>query len=429
MEKKTSRIFTKTSYPAVFVLALNICLCSQPLSAQPFATNLLDDFFDKCNYNEALAYQQLQALGDHWGYGYDTLLVDLDRWQQSPYVTVDSLGASVQNRAIWQLKITADTPPSQPRQTIFIHARTHPGEVQAWWVTAELITLLLSEDAFAQFIRENCTIYIIPMYNPDGVELEFDRENANRIDLESDWNSNPAQPEVATLRSRLSELMASDAPIEVALNMHSAFACKRYFVYHDSAGTSQDFTLLEKSYIGGVRSYFEGGVQPWYYFVSWKNGTPLVYPESWFWLNHGEAVLALTYEDMNCTAAGDYDKTAFALLHGLADYLGLIVTAIAGRDTSPIRDFSLRQNYPNPVRLSQNSALATIVQYRLETAQPVRLTLYDILGRQVKVMDSGFRPAGDHRIFFDAANLRNGKYFYRLETPNGTVANQLTILR
>ena len=50
---------------------------------------------DKCGYDEVLAKQLLAALGDNWGYGYDSLLVDLKRWQQSPYVTVDSLGASV----------------------------------------------------------------------------------------------------------------------------------------------------------------------------------------------------------------------------------------------------------------------------------------------------------------------------------------------
>jgi murein tripeptide amidase MpaA len=127
---------------------------------------------DKCGYDETLSTVLLQILGDHWGYGYDTLLVDLARWAQSPYVYIDSIGASVQNRALWELKISANTLPLEPRSVVYIHARTHPNEVQSTWVTNEIIKRLLSESAFAQLIREKCVVYVVPMYNPDGVELE-----------------------------------------------------------------------------------------------------------------------------------------------------------------------------------------------------------------------------------------------------------------
>ncbi|MCI0694542.1 hypothetical protein L0337_21345 [candidate division KSB1 bacterium] len=46
---------------------------------------------------------QVVALGPGWGYNYDSLLVDLKTWRQSPYVVIDSVGASVQNRALWRL--------------------------------------------------------------------------------------------------------------------------------------------------------------------------------------------------------------------------------------------------------------------------------------------------------------------------------------
>ncbi len=384
---------------------------------------------DKCGYDAALSKQMLLDLGPHWGYSYDSLLIDLKRWQQSPYVTIDSLGASVQNRAIWQLTITSDLPVGDSlRQTVFLHARTHPGEVQAWWVTNEIINFLLSEDPFAALLRERCTFYIIPMYNPDGVELEYPRENAHGVDLESNWSANPVEPEVAVLRGRFSELMMSSAPIEVALNMHSSIRCKRYFVYHDEAGTSYQYTLLEQDFINGVRSYFPGGIEPWNYFVSWKSGTPNYYPESWFWLNFQEAVMALTYEDMNCSSAGKYDSTAFALLHGIADYLDVVTTIAV--DRQPFRDgLELQQSYPNPVQLSGANRQATIIQYSLEKPAPVRLVLYDVLGRRIAVLDEGYRNRGVHRIFYNANNLAEGVYFYRLETVQGTRTRKLLIVR
>ncbi len=104
-----------------------------------------------------------------------------------------------------------------------------------------MIKILISDSPEAQTIRETCVYYIIPMYNPDGVELNTTRYNANGIDLESNWFTIPNEPEVAALKASFIELMAKPKPIEVALNMHSSSLCKRYFVYHDSGGTSSDF--------------------------------------------------------------------------------------------------------------------------------------------------------------------------------------------
>lgn len=385
---------------------------------------------DKCGFDPEVSAQMQRLLGQNWGYSYDSLLVDLGKWSQSPYVTVDSIGASVLNRAIWQLKITAETLPLVPRRTVFIHARTHPNEVQAFWVTDEMINMLLSEDPFAQFLRDNCTFFILPMYNPDGVELGLPRQNANGIDIESGWDDAVQQPEVTVLRNRFIELMNAPEPIEVALNMHSAIACKRYFVYHHQNGTSLLFTQLEKQFIGDVQSYFPTGIEPWDYYVSWSNGTPNQYPESWWWMNHGEDVMALTYEDMNCATAGQYDQTAYATLHGISDYLGLVVTAIAGTPAPNYgQNATLGQNYPNPVQLSAGTTLSTVFLYQLAQPQEIRLAIYDVLGRRIAVVDEGYRSATTHRVFFDASDLPSGNYFYRLETPQGVQMNRFQVIR
>lgn len=412
----------------LFCLLIPVEIFSQLQTRELPGLSILGNMIDKCGFNEQLALQMKAELGGNWGYGYDSLLIDLGRWSQSPYVIIDSIGASVQDLALWQLAITSDLPARNlQKRTVFIHSRTHPGEVQAFWVTNELINLLISEDPFSQFVRENCTFYIIPMYNPDGVELGYPRENANGIDIESNWNSNPVEPEVAVLKGRFTELMTSPEPIEVALNMHSAYACTRYFVYHHENGTSVPYTQLEKDYINGIRYYFFNGIEPWNYFVSWTGGTPLVYPESWFWTNFAEAVMALTYEDMNCLAAGEYDTTAYALLHGVMDHLGLVTTIAFDRSPQQNEQFALHQNYPNPVQLTQQDS-RTIIQYNLEVPQTIRLSLYDILGRRIAILDQGFRSPGTQRVYFDASQLSSGIYLYRLETPSGTRTRRLFVI-
>jgi hypothetical protein len=262
-----------------------------------------------------------------WGYGYDSLLVNLNQWRQNPLARVDSIGASAQNRALWRVTV-GDTAAPHPR--VFVHARTHPAEVQAFYVAREMLNFLLDTTAEAASLRASFIFHFVPMYNPDGVTLGYARQNANHVDIESNWNNPAPQPEVLALRGHFQALMAGPRPIRIALNLHSdQFNCTRFFFYHDAAGTSAPYAALEKEYITGVRSYFIEGIQPWNYVVSWSDGFKPQYPESFWWLNHGPAVMALTYEDTNCPGAGDFYNTGRAIVRGSADYLRNHPTAVA----------------------------------------------------------------------------------------------------
>ncbi len=194
---------------------------------------------DKCGYPDTTTAEFQIAASGNWGYGFDTLLYDISQWKKSMYVIVDSIGATVQKRTIYMLTIQDPSKILVPKKRVWIHARTHPGEVQGTWVTNEMIKILLSDTPLGKKLRDSCIFNIVPMYNPDGVELGKARTNANNIDLESNWNTFPSQPEVNVLRSMFTKLMAEQYPIRIALNMHSAYECKKFFWYHDVSGTSQ----------------------------------------------------------------------------------------------------------------------------------------------------------------------------------------------
>jgi len=384
---------------------------------------------DPCGFPDLSDPRIPEAALDKWGYGYDSLLVDLARWRQSPYVRVDSAGASVQGRTLWVMTITSGTAtPLQagsdllPKTRVWIHARTHPSEVQGWWVTREIIRSLLAESPFAQRLRQNCIFTIMPMYNPDGVELGYARTNAHGVDLESNWATTPNEPEVVVLRNTFITLMQSESPIRVALNMHSSYDCKRFFVYHAATGTSQTYAEDERRFIGSIRKYFPSGIQNWDYFISWKSGTPPQYPESWFWMNYREAVMALTYEDMNCPEAGNYDSTAYALLHGVYEYLGL-PTFMADRSSTVPVGFSLEQNFPNPFNGS------TTIRFTLTHSAPIQLRVVDLLGREVATLVDEPRSPGDHVLRFNGSGLASGVYVYRLRVGQYGVSRRMMVLR
>lgn len=384
---------------------------------------------DKCGYIENEDSQLNKTNGNKWDYGYDSLLIELNNWKLSQYVKIDSIGLSVQQRPLWRLTISEDPENISTKRTIHIHARTHPQETEGFWVTREMIKILLSENELAQRIRTNCVVYVIPMFNPDGVELEKTRQNANNIDLESNWYTVPNQPEVAALKSSFIELMSKPNPIEVMLNMHSSSLCERYFVYHHENGTSVSFTVKEQNFINGVSNYFLGGFAPWNFFVSWTNGTPLQYPESWFWMNYGENVMALTYEDkyrFSCTS-NYYDSTADAILRGVMDYMGITTNVEQIADVFPT-EFNLYQNYPNPfnpstkIRFVIPNEVRNLKDFSSQAPRNdnmlVTLKVYDILGNEVATLVNEYKTAGSYEIDFNPVssfkNPVSGVYFYNL---------------
>jgi len=282
---------------------------------------------------------------DGWGYGYDSLRADLERWKAHPHVRVDSFGASVQGRGLWMVSVTdgSDSAGSVEgregsKRRIVVHARTHPWEVQAFRVAREMIAFLLDTTAQSRALRRNFQFHIVPQANPDGVELGLERTNANGVDLESNWSATSPQPEVVALRRLYQSFMAGANPVEVALNLHSdKYNGKRFFVYHLEAGTSWIYTEEQKRFIGAVQGYFPGGIQNWDFLTSWATGTATRYPEGFWWTNHREAVLALTYEDDNSATAGKFDSTARALVLGSTEFIEGRDLAVQPRDANARR--------------------------------------------------------------------------------------------
>ena len=381
--------------------------------------------YDKCGFPMDDSDLGQYISPEYMGYSYDSLLIDLELWRMSEYVKIDSIGLSVQGRPLWQLTISSDPNNVAGKRTVHIHARTHPQETEGFYVTDEMIKILLSESEFAQTARANCVFYVIPMYNPDGVELGLPRRNANNIDLEANWNTFPHQPEVAALKARFTQLMASPNPIEVMLNMHSSSLCARYFVYHHENGTSPNYAVLQQSFINGVRSFYPNAIEPYNYFVSWTSGTALQYPESWCWLNHGENIMAITYEDKykpSCSTSGNYDSTANAILRGVLDYMDITTDVEQVADLSPI-EFELEQNYPNPFNPS------TSIQYAISSRQFVTIKVYDILGNDITTLVNDYRDAGIYNVQFTMHNLASGIYFYTLQAGDFVESKKMIYLK
>ncbi|MCB2205585.1 hypothetical protein KQI65_12650 [bacterium] len=357
-----------------------------------------------------------------WGYDFADMLANVQAWNLHPSVDAQLLGYSVQRRPLFHLQIT--NPASHiPKRRIWLHARTHPIESESSEVLRALIDELLSDSPLAERVLDHCVIDILPMVNPDGVVLRYPRENANGVDLESNWGSSTPEAEVNALRNRLRSLMQSDMPIEIALNLHSAYDCKRYFVYHAAEGSSILFTQLQQQFINAVRTAFPGGIEPYDYFVSWTGGTPDRYPESWFWRNYGESVMALTYEDMNCTAAGDFDRTARALLEGSLAYLG-IDGPLDAHPMAAAQAPEIEGLFPQPAHVDGSF---TLQLGGAAGGSSVHIALYDELGRMVRRIWEGRMTAETRSLQIPLSGLAAGSYHLVLHSPAGMQRRLLLI--
>jgi hypothetical protein len=90
--------------------------------------------------------------------------------------------------------------------------------------------------------------------------------------------------------------------------------------------------------------------------------------------------------------------------------------------------FVLHQNYPNPFNPS------TIVEYSIPRAAEVRLTVYNILGQEVRTLVSCFQSPGNYSINWDGRDSRrqpvaSGVYFYRLTADDISQTRKMLLLK
>lgn len=83
----------------------------------------------------------------------------------------------------------------------------------------------------------------------------------------------------------------------------------------------------------------------------------------------------------------------------------------------------LYQNYPNPFNP------ITKISYALPERMNVKISVYDILAREVAVLENGYKEAGRYEIIFNGYNLSCGVYFYKLEAGNYTEIKKFILLK
>jgi hypothetical protein len=92
----------------------------------------------------------------------------------------------------------------------------------------------------------------------------------------------------------------------------------------------------------------------------------------------------------------------------------------------------LSQNFTNPFNPVEETP--TTILYSLVEPSEVRLAVFDLLGREVRVLDSGFKEHTEHTVRWNGKDnlgklVSSGIYIYRLEVDGQTLSRKLVVLK
>jgi hypothetical protein len=104
------------------------------------------------------------------------------------------------------------------------------------------------------------------------------------------------------------------------------------------------------------------------------------------------------------------------------------VTGIENNFQQIAQQYTLAQNYPNPFNP------VTQIEFNVPVTAKVKVAVFDILGRQVKVLYNAIAPAGNHTIIWDATSdagnpVGSGIYFYQLQSDNVKLSKKMILLK
>jgi len=137
--------------------------------------------------------------------------------------------------------------------------------------------------------------------------------------------------------------------------------------------------------------------------------------------------MALTYEDMNCSDAGNYNLTASAIINGICDFIGVNIAGVKKSSEIP-EDFVLKQNYPNPFNPITN------IDIELEKMSFLKISIIDIEGKEIKVIGNQNYTAGSITLQWDGSNadghqMPSGIYYCRLKSDVSVISKKMILIK
>jgi hypothetical protein len=218
------------------------------------------------------------------------------------------------------------------------------------------------------------------------------------------------------------EYLAGGAPRDVLFDTSYVLQC---YVFGDGSNNRFRFAVDDNVPQAGAENH---EVSLWvtidwvgWRIVEWQLNDP---SSVGVWIGNGILEETLRFDSFQLThdAAADISGRIYL------DNLRLVKKtteplSIAGKNNQIPAEFQLYQNYPNPFNPT------TTIAFDLPESGPVKLSVYDMLGRETAVLLNERKTAGHYKIQFDASSLASGIYVYRLSTDQKNLSKRMLLLK
>jgi hypothetical protein len=126
--------------------------------------------------------------------------------------------------------------------------------------------------------------------------------------------------------------------------------------------------------------------------------------------NYNASKIVLPVFQYNVRHDGVYNKPSLVAVEG-------------SNNNSIIKNFELKQNYPNPFNPS------TTINYSIPKQEFVKLSVYDMLGKEVASIVNEVKSAGSYDVSFNASSLASGIYIYKISAGDFSAAKQMILIK
>jgi hypothetical protein len=122
------------------------------------------------------------------------------------------------------------------------------------------------------------------------------------------------------------------------------------------------------------------------------------------------------YRTVNLSGSVDLDSINFYLT-------SFFPIGITNQNLYIPKDFALQQNFPNPFNPVTN------IRFDIPKQTNVRLSVYDILGREVEVLVNNTLKPGTYKADWHADKYSSGLYFYKLVTDDYADVKKMILVK
>ncbi|HWA05352.1 MAG TPA: T9SS type A sorting domain-containing protein, partial [Ignavibacteria bacterium] len=183
-----------------------------------------------------------------------------------------------------------------------------------------------------------------------------------------------------------------------------------------SYNINNQIDLMDIQFINDNTGFVVGGAYPYYYYTLLLKTTNSGL--NWFNLSPG-TVNGLMSMQFFSDSIGYVVGAGGTILYTTNGG----ITFVNHSSSNIPKGYFLSQNYPNPFNPLTN------IKFDIPKRSYVKISIHDILGKEISVLVNEELNAGTFEVNWDASNFPSGVYFYKIETEEFSESKKMVLVK